>query len=366
VLIYITLQSYHTLNHTDRLAAARRTATMSNTSSNPAYQAVVDSEYSSDDNNEEEPSPVLPVTISRNRSTRMMRNNSTSNGVGGVGSVGGSINSGSAGGGSGLHSASVNDMHTVDTSSNKEAALSKYRRYVALNTTTTPTPGNSNSSMHNPNTNTNTNTSSYISYNSVSNDDVDAESSYVDNSYTAIDTTHSIHTTNTGTGKWSDVGKHERLFDKVDIIKQPTSSSTGRTSTTDSNATTATRRKSQPTSKPTDCNIDNYTHPTLHTTPTNNYTNTNPTHSTNNTHNNHTNSFDESDSVEVFVNTDSNPPSPERTKPNKLFKPPFSKPVFNEFTHNKVGKGKSGSSGSGGNGAGTGSGGSGGESGGSR
>jgi hypothetical protein len=40
--------------------------------------------------------------------------------------------------------------------------------------------------------------------------------------------------------------------------------------------------------------------------------------------------------VEVFVQSDSsNPASPERMKPNKpLFKPPFSKPVFNEFTPN--------------------------------
>jgi hypothetical protein len=38
--------------------------------------------------------------------------------------------------------------------------------------------------------------------------------------------------------------------------------------------------------------------------------------------------------VEVFIQSDSsNPASPERMKPNKpLFRPPFSKPVFNEFT----------------------------------
>ena len=256
--------------------------------------------------------------------------------------------------GGGIHSKSMNylsvsqsnpssDANSGTSAEQKAAALSKYRRYVALNTTTGPTQVSNYSTNPSNTIKSNKNTM----YSAVDNteDDVDAESSFIDTA-SRVDTTH--NTDSLRQTKWSDVGKYERLFDHVEIIKAPgavnNEKSNGTTSDINSSASKP-RRKSQPTVdyEPV---INSFTHPTIHNNQsktTSKYTedlNTSTTslhsHTSNNSHQSQSST---NDSVEIFVEVNSNPPSPARTKPNnKVFKPPFSKPVFNEFTQNTKAK----------------------------
>jgi len=333
----------------ERLAAIRRASTA-------IYKSTVDPEFSSEDDNiDEEPSPSGPVTISRNRSTRMARTHST--GVTNSAPKSGinPINSSSA------HSKSTNymslgqsnigsDANSGTSAEQKAAALSKYRRYVALNTTTGPT----NTNNYPINTSSTNNTDKSNVYSAIDNteDDVDVESSFIDTG-SRVDSTH--HTDMLRQTKWSDVGKHERLFDHVDILKAPGIVNNGKSNGTksvitnlDTNNSASKPRKSQPTAEYEPV-INAFTHPTLNTACSNhnktafkysedlnNSTTSIHSPASNLSHQSQTNT---NDSVEIFVEVNSNPPSPARTKPNnKVFKPPFSKPVFNEFTQNTKAK----------------------------
>jgi hypothetical protein len=140
--------------------------------------------------------------------------------------------------------------------------------------------------------------------------------------------------------KWSDVGKHEGLFDKVDIIKDrsagrgPTYPTQGATSLHHARASSApepglvVRNNSH---------FDDEMHDSMEYAP-DSPPRRGALHSALPSRSGTADALRGSGDglVEVFVQSDSsNPASPERMKPNKpLFKPPFSKPVFNEFTPN--------------------------------
>ena len=256
---------------------------------------------------------------------------------------------------SGVHSKSTNylnasqsnpgsDANSGTSADQKAAALSKYRRYVALNTTTGPTHVNNYAT--NPSNTIKSNKNTLYSAVGNTEDDVDAESSFIDTASRVVHNTDSLRQT-----KWSDVGKHERLFDHVEILKAPGAVNNGKSNGITSdvyNSASKPRRKSQPTAdyEPV---INSFTHPTIHNAlnnqskTTSKYTedlNTSTTSLHSQTSNNsHPSQNNTNDSVEIFVEVNSNPPSPARTKPNnKVFKPPFSKPVFNEFTQNTKAK----------------------------
>ena len=231
---------------------------------------------------------------------------------------------------------------TTTLADQKASALSKYRQYVALNTTS--------SNKNNTSNNTITNNSS------------------------SGNSSNCSSTTSLTAPKWSDIGKHDKLFQKVDLNTPETlypksrppytkhstvtdkdysqSSSTYNkhsTTTTANTLYTAVDDESSSMHDSVEYIPDQgeylspprglYTvlsHITTATTSTTNksisqqYT---PSHL-----NDSYNSANNSDTVEVFVLSDSsNPPSPARSKPNRpIFKPPYSKPVFNEFTPNKA------------------------------
>ena len=232
---------------------------------------------------------------------------------------------------------------TTTLADQKASALSKYRQYVALNTTS--------SNKNNTSNNTITNNSS------------------------SGNSSNCSSTTSLTAPKWSDIGKHDKLFQKVDLNTPETLSPKSRppytkhsnvtdkdysqfNSTYNKHSTTTTAANTLYTavddesssmhdsveyipdqgeySSPPRGLYTALSHITTASTSTTNksisqqYT---PSHL-----NDSYNSANNSDTVEVFVLSDSsNPPSPARSKPNRpIFKPPYSKPVFNEFTPNKA------------------------------
>lgn len=273
-----------TVSAANKLAAVRAAST--------AVVNAVPLELSSDDEGpaeDEESSPNVPVTISRNRTARLHKHSGGSNGASN-------------------NNISSNNTTDTTTAEQKAAALSKYRRYVAQN--------EANSSNNNAITSANTSTNDLNGWASNSSRATSAAS-------------NASSSAESEALKWSDVGKHERLFNKVDIIK---------------NRPVPAHKYPQPRREPKfgDSANDSVNdsmeyeadHPDLRTS--NQDLNSSTLSATDSMHSDsHSVNNSLSDSVEVFVQIDSNPSSPERMKPSKpLFKPPFSKPTFNEFTPN--------------------------------
>jgi hypothetical protein len=118
------------------------------------------------------------------------------------------------------------------------------------------------------------------------------------------------------TTKWSDVGKHERLFQKVDIIRARHGGSNN--SSSSSKGGGEIKSHSNSSNHKTNQELHDFAHDAVE------YGLDDSTIS---------NTSVNEDSVELFIQSDSsNNPSPERLKPAKpIFKPPFTKPFLKDF-----------------------------------